>query len=667
VTASRELLICSVLILATLGVYAQTIGFDFLDYDDPHFVIDNPLVREGLSFDAVVSSFADPHAVNWQPLTWISHMLDCQLYGMDPAGHHATGVALHVLNSLLLFGCLRFMTRAIWPSAFVAALFALHPLQVESVAWVSERKNVLSTLFGLLSIWAYAAYARCGGVGRYTLVALSLALGLMSKPMLVTFPLLFLLLDYWPLRRVGWGAPGAAGDTAPAEGAMGAGLDCRPRSTAHLVVEKIPLLVLSAASSAATFAIQSGGGAVVDASSHGRLLFAERAANAAASYLKYIGKAIWPGDLALHYPHPYLAGGTPWAGWQTAGAVAVLLAISACALAATRRRYAAVGWLWYLGTLVPVIGLVQVGTQAMADRYAYVPMIGVFVLVAWGAFDAVNRFRHSHPWVPTAVGMLAVWVLTAAAAASWAQTRYWKSPLALYAHSVAATSGNAVMHNNLAGALRSIDRFGRAMGHYRRALEIDPALPPAHQNLIDMLKATGRLEEATEQYRRWIRADPDSWFPHFGFGAHLASQRQFDQAIREYRRALEIQPDSSRVNRALGSALMARGEVDQAMHHYRRALEIDPESALAHFGLGEALRSRGQLAEAIEHYRRTAELEPDSPVAHHGLGQALFANGDIDGAVEHLRRAAELEPERARIQSDLEQALKERAEVLGRP
>jgi tetratricopeptide (TPR) repeat protein len=663
VTASRELLICSVLILATLGVYAQTIGFDFLDYDDRGFVIENPLVREGLTFEAVASSFTDPQELNWQPLTWISHMLDCQLYGMDPAGHHATSVLLHLLNSLLLFGCLRFMTRAIWPSAFVAALFALHPLQVESVAWVSERKNVLSTLFGLLSIWAYAAYARRGGVGRYALVALSLALGLMSKPMLVTFPLLFLLLDYWPLRRVGWGAPGAAS----AEDATGAGLDCPPRSTGHLLAEKIPLLVLSAASSAATFAIQSGGGAVVDATSHGRLLFAERAANAVASYLKYMGKAIWPSDLALHYPHPYLAGGTPWSGWQIAGAVAVLLAISGCALAATRRRYAAVGWLWYLGTLVPVIGLVQVGTQAMADRYAYVPLIGLYAVVAWGAFDAVNHFHRRHPWLPTAAGVLAVWVLTAAAAAAWAQTRYWKNPLTLYSHSVAATSGNAVMHNNLAGALRSIDRFSRAMGHYRRALEIDPALPPANQNLIDMLKATGRVEEATEQHRRWIRADPDSALPHFGFGAHLASQRQLDQAIREYRRALEIQPDSSRVNRALGSALMARGEVAPAIHHYRRALEIDPDSALAHFELGEALRSQGQLAEAIEHYRRTAELEPDSPVAHHGLGQALLAGGDIEGAVEPLRRAAELEPERAQLRNDLDQALKGRAEAPEKP
>jgi tetratricopeptide (TPR) repeat protein len=658
VTTSRELLVCSLLIFATLGVYAQTIGFDFLDYDDRGFVIENPLVRDGLTLEGVVSSFTDPQMLNWQPVTWISHMLDCELYGMNPAGHHATSVLLHLLNALLLFGCLRFMTRAIWPSAFVAALFALHPLQVESVAWIAERKNVLSTLFGLLSIWAYAAYARRGGASRYALVGLLLALGLMAKAMLVTFPLVFLLLDYWPLQRVRWGASGEVGEAGPAGGAAGAGPGCPRQSTGRLLAEKVPLLVLSAASSAATFIAQSGGGAVVDVTSHGRLLFAERAANAVASYLKYLGKAIWPSDLALHYPHPYLAGGTPWSGWQIAGAVAVLLALSGCALAATRRRYAAVGWLWYLGTLVPVIGLVQVGRQAMADRYTYVPLIGLFIVVAWGAFDGVNRFRRRHPWVPTAAGMLAVWVLTAAAAAAWAQARYWKAPLAVYAHAVAATSGNAVMHNNLAGALRSIDRFGRAMGHYRRALEIDPSLPPANQNLIDMLMAMGEVEEATQQYRRWILADPDSALPHFGFGVHLASQREFDQAIREYRRALEIQPDSSRLNQALGSALMARGEVDPAIHHYRRSLEIDPKSALAHFGLGEALRRRGQLAEAIEHYRRTAELEPDSPVAHHGLGLALFANGDIDGAVDHLRRAVELEPEDARLRSDLDQALK---------
>jgi tetratricopeptide (TPR) repeat protein len=667
VTASRELLVCSALILATLGVYAQTIGFDFLDYDDVGYVAENQMVREGLTAQGVAWSFTTLQKVNWQPLTWISHMLDCQLYGLNPAGHHATSVLLHLLNSILLFGCLRFMTRAVWPSAFVAALFALHPLQVESVAWVSERKNLLSTLFGLLSIWAYAAYARRGGAVRYALVALLLALGLMAKPMLVTFPLLFLLLDYWPLRRVGWGEPGDAGEAGSAAGATGVGLGCPRQSTGRLLVEKIPLLALSAASSAATFLIQRGGGAVVDAASHGRLLFAERAANAVTSYLKYMEKALWPSDLALHYPHPYLAGGTPWSGWQVAGAVAILLLISACALAATRRRYALVGWLWYLGTLVPVIGLVQVGRQAMADRYAYVPLIGLFIVVAWGGFDWMNRARRSRPWLPTAVAMLAVWVLTAAAAAAWAQTRYWRNPLTLYSRAVAATSGNALMHNNLAGALRSIDRFDLAMRHYLRALEIDPRLPLANQNLVDMLVAMGEAEEAAQQYRRWSRADPESALPHFGLGTLLASQRDFEQAIREYRRALEIQPDSARVNRALGMALAERGEIDQAIHHYRRALEKDPESAPAHFGLAQAMRSRGQLAEAIHHYRRAAELQPDSPVGHHGLGQALLATGDVDGAVDHLRRALEIEPDAPQLRSELDEAMRAQEEARGGP
>ena len=520
--------ICLLIIALNLAIYAQTVTFDFVLYDDPDYVTQNPVVQEGVTAGGMAWALTAMHASNWHPLTWVSHMLDFQLFGFNAGGHHLTSVLLHILNTLALFVLFRRLTAEPWPSAFVAALFAVHPLHVESVAWVAERKDVLSTLFFLLATLAYVGYVHKGGAWRYAGVAVLFALGLMAKPMVVTLPLVLLLLDYWPLRR--------------------------QQSWAKLVVEKLPLFALSAASSVLTMISQRAGGSM-EATDLVPLHF--RIVNATISYARYLGKIVWPTDLAVLYPHPNLAGGTPWDAWQLAAAGSLLVVITVLVVAlAGRRRYPVVGWFFFVITLLPVIGLVQVGQQAIADRYTYVPSIGLFVVVAWGALDGLR----SLPWNPTVkravIAIAASAVVVAGAAASSVQVSHWRNSLTLFERTLAVTAPTPIMLSNLGVVLAEQRRFDEAIDCQRRALEIKPDYGRAHNNLGITLQLTGRLDEAIQHYRWAVEINPDSAAAHNNLATALRAAGRSSEAVEHYRRAVEIDPGLDRARRSLEELLV---------------------------------------------------------------------------------------------------------------
>jgi tetratricopeptide (TPR) repeat protein len=664
-TARRTAGICLLLIAVTLALYAQARRFPFVTWDDPKLVAANPRVQQGITTENVAWAFTAPIATMWHPLTMLSHMLDCQLFGLDAGGHRLTSVLLHAANACLLFGLLQSVTGAAWPSALVAGLFALHPLQVESVVWIAERKNVLSTAFALLALWAYAAYAARGGIGRYVLAASLLAMGLMAKPMIVTLPFVFLLLDYWPLGRV---APrrvpaepvpptrslpteslptGPLPDQAPADRVATdrVSADQSPASPGLLLAEKIPFLALAAAMSAVTFVVQRDAGSMDPAAEVPLRL---RIANALVSYARYIGKTIWPADLAVLYPHPDLPGGTPWAAWQIAGAAGLLLGLTALVVVA-RRPYALVGWLWYLGTLVPVIGLVQVGEQAMADRYAYLPAIGLFIAAAWAARDAATRWPAlRRPLVAAAAS-----VLVAAALATHAQARHWRSAEALYRHALAVAPAAPAMHNNLAIVLELRGERKLAIDHYREALRLEPRYAIAHANLGSALQAEGEADAAIERWREAVRIDPDLAPAHNRLGEALRARGDVAGATRHFQEAVRADPALAAARNNLGVALAAQRRFAEAAGQFREAARLEPENADAHNNLANALQLQGDLEEAVRSYRRALELRPAFAEAHCNLGIALEAQGRRAEAVEHYRRALEIDPQHAQARQRL--------------
>ena len=531
---SRSLIICLLLTVATLAVYGQALTFEFVEYDDDIYVTQNAHIHKGLTLSGLRWVFTSEHGGNWHPLTGLSHMLDCELFQLNPAGHHLISVILHLLNTLLMFGVLRSMTRAIWPSAFVAAMFGLHPLHVESVAWISERKDVLSTCFSLLAIWAYLGYTRRPGAGRYALTAILMAIGLMAKPMLVTLPLLLLLLDYWPLGRIHTGqAPDSnVSQETPRNGPIVSG-----RPITFLLIEKIPLLTLSVISCVITVMFQQSAGAV---SAKDVIPMKLRVANSLVSSVRYLDKTLWPTNLSVLYPHPNLPGGTAWSSWQVAGAGLLLLAMT---IVAVRRRYAIVGWLWYLGMLVPVIGLVQVGSQAMADRYTYMPIIGLFVIVAWCGADLASRFGLRHPLIRPAVGAVAIFMVVAAMVCSRSQARYWHDSIALLEHAIEAAPGSPDVHYNLAISYRKQENLDDALDHYRKVLDIDPHYAEAHNNLGLLLEGQGEVELAIGHYREAARLKDRDARSRFNLGNALLAVKQVGEALTHLNAAIRLDPN----------------------------------------------------------------------------------------------------------------------------
>ncbi|MGW8222879.1 MAG: tetratricopeptide repeat protein, partial [Syntrophobacteria bacterium] len=640
----REILICLFLVLATLTVYWQVGNYEFVNFDDDKYIIENFHVQKGLTRDSVIWAFTATHVSNWHPLTWLSHMLDFQLYGLNPSGHHLTNVFFHLVNTLLLFLVLKLMTGALWRSGLVAALFAVHPLHVESVVWVAERKDVLSTLFWMLTLWAYLGYTKRPGVKRYLVILLAFALGLMAKPMLVTLPFVLLLLDYWPLKRIelGQSAIGLPAASQPSTIAN------KPGAQAfRLLLEKTPMFVLAAVSSVVTFIVQKSGGAVGALETYP---FKIRMANALLSYVIYLKKMIWPQNLAVFYPHP----GQSLPMWQAAGAGLLLVVVSIAVIRAGRRYpYLPVGWLWYVGTLVPVIGLVQVGDQAMADRYTYVSLIGLFIVVAWGVPDVARSWRYGKSALALATGSLLVALMVSTSL----QLKHWKNSLTLFDHALSVTENNYLAHLNFGAALADQERTEEAITHYHRSLQIAPNYAKAYNNLGLALAQQGKNDEATAHYLKALQLNPDYARAHNNLGVVLTRTGEFEKAIAHYYEALTLEPDWVEVYNNLANAFLTQGKFDQAIFYYSEILRIKPNYAEAHNNMAITLASRGRFLEASVHYSEALRLKPSSAEINNNLAVALFNLGKVQGAIAHYTKAIELSPNYSEAHNNLGNAL----------
>jgi Flp pilus assembly protein TadD len=572
----RILLLCLVLTIAILSLFWQVQNHGFVNFDDHLYVTANPRVQAGLTVDGIVWAFTTTHASNWHPLTWLSHMVDCHLFGLNPGAHHFTNVLLHVANTLLLFLVFHRMTRAVWDSACVAALFALHPLHVESVAWIAERKDLLSTLFWLLTMGLYLRYVKRPGYTRYLLVFLSFSLGLMAKPMLVTLPFVLLLLDYWPLGRLEWVPPSLTTQSGARKSTV---FWSRRSLILRLVLEKIPLLGLTTVSSIVTFLAQRSGGAL---ESLNTIPLNVRLANAFVTYVHYMGKTIWPHDLAVFYPHP----GRSLPMWQVAGAVLLLLSITVLVLRTVRSHpHLTTGWLWYLGTLVPVIGIVQVGAHAMADRYTYVPLIGLFIVMAWGLPDMLERWPHRR----AALATLTAGLLVALMMYSLLQVRYWQNSSTLFRHTLDVTTNNWLAHNNMGLAVASEGDSAGALAHYCQSLRINPKNALAHNNLGIALAQHKSPREARIHFEEALHLKPDFADAHYNLGVLLMNNGDLDDAIFHYHQAVQSEPDDPQIHNNMANALLRRGDVCGAISHYREALRLEPESATTRKNLEVAL------------------------------------------------------------------------------
>ena len=592
-----KIAICIFLAVSTFAVYSQVQDHEFINYDDDKYVTNNEYVKAGFTRDSVGWALTTSYNSNWHPMTWLSHMLDAQLFGPNSKGHHLTNLLFHIANVLLLFLVLLRMTGALWQSGFVAALFALHPLNVESVAWVAERKNVLSTFFWLLTMWAYIRYAQKTNLKRYSLVILFFAMGLMSKPMLVTLPFVLLLLDYWPLRRL---------------------QSDRRTAISRLVYEKIPLLVLVAGSVVTTLTVQKMGGAL---GSLNAFPIQERVINALVSYWLYLQKMIWPGGLAIFYAHPE----NTLSVWKGLATAALLALVTTAAIRLARRApYFAVGWFWYLGTLIPVIQLVQTGSIAMADRYAYVPLIGIFIIIAWGLPELLAKWRLRSRILTIAAG---IWISTLMLM-TWNQVSHWKNSITIFSHAIEVTDIEypdfLLAHNNLANALLAEGRTGKAISHYKMAINLMPDYAVNHSHLANALFAEQKTEEAISHFKMAIELMPDYAIAHNNLGTVLLAEQKTEEAISHYKTAVKLLPDYATAHYNLGFALMKEKKTGEAIFHFKMAIQLEPNNTNAHSNLGNALLAEQKTKEAISHYKIAINLKPDNPLALQNFKMALL-------------------------------------------
>ena len=571
---NRKYLIAVLLMLVTLSLYWPALSHEFINYDDPEYVTGNVHVKAGLTSDNMRWAFTSTLMGNWNPVTWISHMADSEIYGMDPRGHHLTNIVLHGFNTVLLFILLNTLTGALWRSAFAAAFFSFHPLRVESVAWVAERKDVLSAFFFMTTLLAYVSYVRSPSIRRYLLIMLLFVLGLMSKPMLVTLPFVLILLDYWPLGRL---HPGGQ-DFQTTVSALAEDPPSATPSTVRLVSEKIPLFITSGFFAVIAVYAQSSAKAIRYVPEYP---VAGRIANALISYVTYLEKTFWPQDLAILYP---LREQVPL--FYAVAAFVFLAVISLLFLRLAKRSpFLIVGWLWFIGTLVPVIGFIQVGLQAMADRYTYIPSIGLSLLVVWGIAEiaAASRYRAK---ILAVSGLVACLLLMGA---TRLQLRYWENSETLFSHTLAVTKRNYIAHANLGDALDKQGRLSEAMYHYEEALRIKPDEAFVYSKMANDLDRIGKLEDAARYYRKSLQLDPDNARVHSNFGVLLTEQ----------------------------------GRTEEAKQHFFQAVRLDPTLRDAHYNLGLALASEGRIQEAIYHYSRALELSPSDPEIRDTLQRAL--------------------------------------------
>jgi tetratricopeptide (TPR) repeat protein len=576
--APSDLRIYALLTAGIFAAYAPVLRFGFVNYDDPVYIANNSYVSGGIAWSGIVWAFTHSFAGNWFPLTWISHMLDCQLFGLDAAGHHFTNLAIHTAATLLLFAVLRRITQARWPSAFVAGLFALHPLHVESVAWVAERKDVLSAFFWMLTLWAYARYVARPNPSRYLWTLVAFALGLMAKPMAVTLPLVLILLDRWPFAR-GW-----------------------------KLLEKLPFLALSAAVCVVTYVAHAQAKAVV---SFGAIPLAMRVENTLVSYCVYIAKMFWPTGLAVFYPYPK----SPLAGPAILAAIGLAAVTAAAMWGARQRPYLIVGWLWYLVTLVPVIGLIQAGQQARADRYMYIPMIGLSIVLAWGGAELLRN------WPQTRIVAGAA-ICAACAVMTLFQVDYWENGVKLFQRAVDVTGDNYVARFNLAHELRQSGDTAGAIRQLEAAVRIQPDSGLAHDELGELLGKQGRTGEALTELRKAEVSLPDDAALHYHIGLLLGSAGHPEQAADELSQSVRIDPTNADAHRNLAISLAMMDRLPEAVAEFRIAVSLKPGDATLRFNLALALMDLGQKQEAIEQLQEALKLNPNFEEARAALAAA---------------------------------------------
>jgi protein O-mannosyl-transferase len=615
------------LIAINLIVYASAAGYGFVSFDDSLYVTDNPSIASGLTWQSARWAFTNDRAGYWIPLTWLSHILDVEFHGFASGPPHVMNVLIHVLNTVLLFGLFRRMTHALWQSAFAAALFAVHPLHVESVAWVAERKDVLSTLLWILTVWAYTAYVRLPNWRRYVAIVVAFALALMAKPMVLTLPFLLLLLDVWPLQRIRIEADGW-------------------KLWRRLVLEKVPLLALTIAAGLVTVVFSfTQGNVLTDLSA---LPLSLRAANASASYAGYIVSMLWPVGLAPFYPY------APLPAWQVAGSAALLLTISVYVIWKLRTHpFLFVGWFWYVGTLVPVIGLVQAGTQSRADRFTYIPIVGLFVIAAWGIPVLMSRRRLHAAMLPIAAGL----VICAVTIAARRQVQHWENRVTLWQHALEVTNDNHVAHNVIGMALADEGRLDEAISHYRNALRVQADYSQARNNLGIALSRRGRRDEAIAEFRHILKTSRAPAETHYNLGFTLALQGRLDEAISQYVEAVRLEPAFVAAQTKLGDALLLQGKLDEAVMQYRKALSIQTSYAEAHNNLGIALIRQNKLDEAAAEFAAAIRIRPGFAEAHNGLGAVLANLGRYHEALPHFTEALRLEPRLEGVRENIEKII----------
>ncbi|MFZ1982139.1 MAG: tetratricopeptide repeat protein [Smithella sp.] len=615
-----------VMVALVLFVYWPVQNYDFINYDDQGYVTSNDLVHAGFTGKSFLEAFNKNYLGNWHPLTMLSHMLDWQLYESHAGGHHWTNVIIHIFNTILLFLLLRTLTGAMWRSAFVAVLFAIHPINVESVAWIAERKNVLSTLFWIGTMLFYVRYVKSPNWKRYLPVLICFALGLMSKPMLVTLPFTLLLLDYWPLGRM------KIEQLNEDQIIETTGVALKKKKMLFLVIEKIPLIVLSAFFSYLTLFIQKNAGAV---SSLHSFPLSYRLGNAVISYELYIRKMFWPFDLAAFYPLNYNI-----SLWQVIFPALLLIVITVFVSVYFRKSpYLLMGWLWYLGTLVPVIGIVQVGDQAMADRYAYVPFIGLFIMLTWGALAIIRKHFSSR-----IILIIPLLIITGLTIVAHRQVKYWQNTFTLFSHALDVTQNNAFAHSSVAGQLLMQNKVNEAMLHCEKALllnphnyntlvriarvyiirgekdkaidalqqaiQVQPGSVKAYDDLYVILMQMGRIKEALQEYRKVADIDRDNPNIHYNFGNALAMHGDYDEAIVQFKKVIQLRPLDAGAYSNIGVILMLLDHKDTAISYLKEAVKINPDYAYAHYELSIVLKQKGMVEEADYHFNEAIRIDP---------------------------------------------------------
>ena len=629
------LLVSILLVAATFAVYHPVMRHGFVHFDDNVYVTENVHVQTGLTGKTLRWAFTTTHGFFWHPLTWLSLMVDSELHGLDPGGYHVTNLLLHGISTLLLFWALVQMTGAPWPSLWAAGLFALHPLHVESVAWIAERKDVLSTVFWMLALLFYVRYTQCHRIRDYGFSLLAFGLGLMTKSMVVTLPFVLLLLDYWPLGRA-FHRQGNGAREGPDQESRRKGPETLPGWSA--LREKLPFFGLSVAFSIVTLMAQQRDVLlpITDA-----LPLTTRMANALHAYIIYIYRMVWPGELAVVYPvstGPHL--------WETVGAGAALAGVSLVVIAvATRRPYLFAGWFWYLGTLLPVIGLVPVGPHhIMADRYTYIPLIGLFIMLAWGTGDLLRKSRLKGILFGIAMTVVFLYVVRF----TWFQINYWRDSTSLFGHALDVTAGNYLAHNNLGIALAERGEVDAAIDHFSEAIRIRDGYGDAHFNLGLALCLKGRLSEAVDHYHRALAINPYHGGAHNNLGLAYMGLGQTDRAIHHFREALRIKPDSAEVHNNLGLAFARQGQLDRAVDHYVAALRIQPDYAKAYCNIGMAMMARGEYREAIDQLSRAIQVAPGFVQARMMLSRAYWLIGEKAAALREHEAVKALNPESAK-------------------